>query len=130
MVTIPAGVGPVRARVTTDAMALLTGDGGSMNPPPPFIADNVGWWNFEHFDPSMPLVAREKTVRDTALFELSSMGPYGVHEGMPGHHLQLSIARLGADYSKRRFHDELLALGSVPYVFARAEMLGEPVPDF
>ena len=38
--------------------------------------------------------------------------------------------KLGADYSERRFHDELLALGSVPYVFARAKMLGEPVPDF
>ena len=39
-------------------------------------------------------------------------------------------ARLGAAYSERRFNDELLALGSVPYVFARAKMLGEPVPDF
>jgi uncharacterized protein (DUF885 family) len=246
--TIPAGVGPVRARVTPDAMVPLTGDGGSMNPPPPFIDDNVGWWNVEHFDPSMPLAEREKTVREAALFETSRMGPYGVHEGLPGHHLQLAIARLnpnplrsifqdavqnegwalyaegemweqgglgpslearvntlrswrfrirrvvydvkietgewtlqqaadwkretgpgqavvdpdvrravnwpaqlicyfagkeqilalkadyrrklGADYSERRFHDELLALGSVPYVFARAKMLGEPVPGF
>jgi uncharacterized protein (DUF885 family) len=39
-------------------------------------------------------------------------------------------ARLGGAYSERRFNDELLALGSVPYVFARAKMLGEPVPDF
>lgn len=247
-VTIPAAVGPVRARVTPDAMVPLTGDGGSMNPPPPFIDDNVGWWNVEHFDPAMPLAARQKTVRESALFEQSSMGPYAVHEGMPGHHLQLSIARrnpdplrslfqdavqnegwalyaegemweqgglgtsiearvntlrswrfrirrvvydvkietgawtlqqgadwkrgtapgqavvdpdvrravnwpsqlvcyfagkeqilalkadfrkkLGADYSERRFHDELLALGSVPYVFARSKLLGEPVPDF
>jgi len=38
--------------------------------------------------------------------------------------------KMGAAYSERRFNDELLALGSVPYVFARAKMLGEPVPDF
>jgi uncharacterized protein (DUF885 family) len=38
--------------------------------------------------------------------------------------------KLGAAYSERRFNDELLALGSVPYVFARARMLGEPVPGF
>ena len=38
--------------------------------------------------------------------------------------------KMGHGYSERRFHDELLALGSVPYVFARAKMLGEAVPDF
>lgn len=247
-VTIPAGVGPVRARVTPDAMVPLTGDGGSMNPPPPFVADNTGWWNVEHFKADMPLAERELLVRQSAQFQLSSMGPYSVHEGLPGHHLQLAIARLnpdplrnlyqdpvqnegwalyaeqvmweqggmgalpdgeyytlrswrhrirrvvydvkietgvwtlqqGADwkaqkpagqtpvdedvkrsvnwpaqlicyfagkeqilelkadykkklgsaYTERRFHDELLALGSVPYVFARAKMLGEPVPGF
>ena len=47
-VTIPAGVDAIRARVTPDAMVPLTGDGGSMNPPPPFIADDTGWWNVEH----------------------------------------------------------------------------------
>ena len=38
--------------------------------------------------------------------------------------------RMGAAYSERRFHDELLAVGSVPFVFARARMLGERVPSF
>jgi hypothetical protein len=247
-VTVPAGVGPIHARVTPAAMIPLTGDGGSMNPPPPFVASNVGWWNVEHFNPNMPLAEREKLVRDTKGFEESGLGPYAAHEGVPGHHLQLSIARLNPDpirnlfvdpaqvegwalyaegemweqgglgnsaaahiqtleswrlrirrvvydvnvetsvwslqqaadwkhatrpgkgtidpdvqrsinwpaqligyfsgreeilalkdaykkkvgraYSERTFNDELLALGSVPYVFARAKMLGEPVPDF
>lgn len=247
-VTIPAGVGPVRARVTPDAMLPLTGDGGSMNPPPPFLPDDTGWWNVEHFKPELSPAEREQRVRRAALFQVTSMGPYAVHEGVPGHHLQLAIARLnpdplrslfqdavqnegwalyaeqlmweqgglgasleaqvntlrswrfrirrvvydvkietgvwtlqqgadwkaqaepgkalidpdvkravnwpaqlicyfagkeqilalkgdyrkklGAAYSERRFHDELLALGSVPYVFARAKMLGEPVPGF
>jgi uncharacterized protein (DUF885 family) len=219
-----------------------------MNPPPPYIADDTGWWNVEHFDSTLPLARREEMVRKAALYRDNFMGPYAAHEGMPGHHLQLSIARLnpdplrslfmdpvqnegwavyseqemweqgglgtsadahytvlgtwrfrirrvfydvnvesgawtlqqaadyardtppgksapaaevlrainwpaqlicyfagkeqilalkadyrqkmGAQYSERRFNDELLALGSVPYVFARARMLGEPVPGF
>jgi uncharacterized protein (DUF885 family) len=247
-VTIPAGVGPIRARVTPDAMVPMSGDGGSMNSPPPFIDDSTGWWNVEHFKDSTPVEEREATVREALLFRECPMGPYAAHEGTPGHHLQLSIARLiddplrnlfqdpvqvegwalyaeqamwengglgasvaahvhtlqswrfrirrvvydvnvetgvwdlqqaadycrcaapgrapidaeikrtinwpaqlicyfagrqqilalkedfkrqeGAAYSERRFNDELLALGSVPYVFARAKLLGEPVPDF
>ena len=247
-VTIPTGTGAIRARVTPDAMVPLTGDGGSMNPPPPFIGDPTGWWNVEHFDPAQPLAEREEIVRRAAQFRQNGMGPYAAHEGMPGHFLQLSVARLNADplrslfqdavqnegwalyaeqemweqgglgrsvaahhsmlqgwrfrirrvvydvnvetgawtlqqaadyraqaaagsvrpdaeilrainwpaqlicyfagkeqilalkadyrrkmgaaYSERRFNDELLALGSVPYVFARARMLGEPVPGF
>ncbi|GAA0753455.1 DUF885 domain-containing protein [Ideonella azotifigens] len=247
-VTVPAGVGPVRTRVTPDAMVPLTGDGGSMNPPPPFIDDTVGWWNIGHFNPAMSQEERERNVRGLVLFKETGMGPYAVHEGVPGHHLQLSIARLnpnplrnlfqdavqnegwalyaeqemweqgglgnslaaqynvlrsdrfrirrvvydvnietgkwplqqgadwkdeaqpgkgeidpelkrsvnwpaqlicyfagkqqilalkadykkklGAQYSERRFHDELLAMGSIPYVFARTKMLGEPVPGF
>jgi hypothetical protein len=247
-VTIPPGVGPVRARVTPDAMVPMTGDGGSMSPPPPWLPDDTGWWNVEHFDPKKPLAEREQDVREGLQFRDNDMGPYAVHEGLPGHHLQLAIARLnpdplrnlfwsdvqnegwalyaeqemweqgglgasaeaedamleswrfrirrvvydvkietgtwtlqqgadwkegqpagqakigtdvmravnwpgqlicyfagkeqilalkadyrkklGAQYTERRFHDELLALGSVPFVFARAKMLGEPVPDF
>lgn len=247
-VTIPPGVGPVRARVTPDALVPLDGDGGSMNPPPPFIADDTGWWNVEHFDPKMSQADRESTIREAVLYRTNDMAPYAAHEGLPGHHLQLSVARLnpdpirtlfwdpvenegwalyaeqemweqgglgtdvdthtavlrswrsrirrvvydvnmetgawtlqqaadwraakpagttplspeilrainwpaqlicyfagkeqilalkrdakarwGAAYSERRFNDELLALGSVPYVFARAKLLGEPVPDF
>lgn len=247
-VTIPSGVGPIHARVTPDAMVPLTGDGGSMNPPPPFIPTNVGLWNVEHFDPKMPLADRRQRVGIAFDFKNSAMGPYAAHEGLPGHHLQLSIARLNADpirnllmdpvqnegwalyaeqefwetgglgpglaahvntlrsarfrmrrvvydvnietgvwdlqraadwkantapgmgkrdadllrsinwptqlicyfsgkeqilalkadykrklgsaYTERGFNDALLAMGSVPYVFARAKMLGEPVPGF
>ena len=247
-ITIPPGVGPVKARVTPDAMVPLTGDGGSMNPPPPFIADDTGWWNVEHFNDAMPLPQRRQQVWTALQAEQVGMGPYAVHEGLPGHHLQLAIARLnrnplrnvfadvvqnegwalyaeqlmweqgglgptpqaqaamlrswrarirrvvydvnvatgrwtlqqaadwraqaapgqarldpeiqrtvnwpsqlmsyfagkeqilalkadcrqrwGASFSERRFNDELLALGSVPYVFARSRLLGEPVPDF
>ncbi len=96
-VTIPAGVGPIRARVTPDAMIPLTGDGGSMDPPPPFLPSNVGYWNVEHFDPAATIKTREETIRYALLYRMNDMGPYAAHEGLPGHHLQLSIARLNAD---------------------------------
>lgn len=247
IVTIPDGVGPIRARETPKAIVPLTGDGGSMNPPPVFSNSDVGYWNVENFDPNWSEEKREKFVRDLRYYNETSMAPYSVHEGVPGHHLQLSIARLnpnrlrsllwdslmvegwalyaeqafweaggsgpsvaahletldswrfrirrvfydvnvetgkwtlqqGADwkhaaepgagkvdpdvlrtvnwptqligyftgkmqilrlkedcrkkwgeaYSERRFHDEFLAVGSVPVVFARAKLLGEPLPD-
>jgi len=248
MVTIPDGVGPIQARETPEAMVPLTGDGGSMNPPPTYGSSNLSYWNVEHFNPAMSPKDRLATVVQTQNFEVSREGPYAVHEGVPGHHLQLSIARLnpdpmrsvlgdpvqaegwalyaedafqqagglgpsidaryntlaswrfrvrrvvydvnvetgtwtlqqaadwkgatpagagridedllrtinwpeqlicyfagkeqivalkaaykrklGAAYSERRFNDALLALGSVPYVFARAKLLGERIPDF
>jgi uncharacterized protein (DUF885 family) len=61
----------------------------------------------------MPLAGREDDIRDALLYRHTSMAQAG-----------------RGGFSERRFHDELLALGSVPYVFARAKMSGEPVPDF
>ncbi|MDE2142832.1 MAG: DUF885 family protein, partial [Elusimicrobia bacterium] len=49
VLTVPRGVGPIHARETPDAMVPLTGDGGSMNPPPTYVRSNVGYWNVEHF---------------------------------------------------------------------------------
>lgn len=247
MVTIPAQVGPIHARETPDAMVPLTGDGGSMNPPPPYGDSNVGYWNVEHFHANWPFKRRLQAVVHALNFRNNDLGPYAAHEGIPGHHLQLSIARLipnpirsvmsdsvenegwavyceeafwrdgglghsvaaeyntldsymfrihrvmydvniesgrwnlqqGADYedsaapgkgkvdedtlrainwptqliayfsgkmqilalradyrrklghayTERRFHDALLSLGSIPFVFARCKLLGERVPD-
>lgn len=248
VVTIDHSVGPIRARETPDAMVPLTGDGGSMNPPPPFLPSDVGWWNVEHFHADWSDQKRVDEVVGAKEYRTNGMGPYSAHEGVPGHHLQLSVARhiadplrntlvdpvqnegwalyaeelfwkigglgpspdaeyhtlgsyrarvkrviwdvqlesrtwtlqqaadfrselpagqgklqpellraiewptqlicyfagkhqilrlrqdcrkkWGAKYSARRFHDELLRVGSIPFVFARAKMLGESVPDF
>jgi len=248
VLSVPRGVGPIRARETPDAMVPLTGDGGSMNPPPTYVQSNVGYWNVEHFHAEWSQDRRLEAVLGAQNQRVNGMGPYAAHEGVPGHHLQLSIARLiedpirsiladgvqnegwalyaeemffdagglgtsadaryqtldswrfrvrrviydvnvesghwnlqqagdfkdsvstpgkgvadedvqrainwpaqlicyfsgktqilalradykkkmGAAYSDRDFHDRLLAVGSVPFVFARAKLLGEPVPD-
>jgi hypothetical protein len=96
-VTIPDTVGPIHARETPEAMVPLTGDGGSMNPPPTYWASNVGWWNVEHFRADAPEKDRLETVVDAQGFKDNGMGPYSAHEGFPGHHLQLAIARLNPD---------------------------------
>jgi uncharacterized protein (DUF885 family) len=96
-VTIPDAVGPLRARETPDAMIPLTGDGGSMNPPPTYASSNVGWWNVEHFHADTPEEERIQRVVSAQNFTLSRMGPYAAHEGFPGHHMQLAIARLLPD---------------------------------
>jgi hypothetical protein len=248
VVSVPDGVGPIVARETPDAMVPLTGDGGSMNPPPTYVTSNLGYWNVEHFHADWSQDRRVEAVLGALHQHINGMGPYAAHEGVPGHHLQLSIARLiedpirsilpdsvqnegwalyaesmfqragglgpsdearyvtlgswrhrvrrviwdvnvesgywtlqqagdfkseaaepgkgtadedvqrtinwpaqlicyfsgktqivrlredykkkmGATYSDRDFHDKLLAVGSIPYVFARAKLLGEPVPD-
>lgn len=246
LLTVPNGLGPLKARETPEALIPLTGDGWSMNPPPVFAFSNTGYWNVEHFRPDWPSDKRESFVVDNQNFRETGMGPYAVHEGIPGHHLQLSIARihpdplrslladsvqnegwalyaeqlfwesgglgssvaaqyntlaswrfrirrvfydvnvesnqwtlqqaadfkwetkpgqgkidedllrtinwptqligyfagkmqilelkkayknkLGPAYTERRFHDDLLAVGSIPLVFARVKLLGEPVP--
>ncbi len=96
-VTIPATVGPIHARETPDAMVPLTGDGGSMNPPPPFIASDVGYWNVEHFHAEWDAKARLDKVTAADGWQTNSFGPYAAHEGYPGHHLQLAIARRNPD---------------------------------
>ena len=104
-VTIPQGVGPMRARETPDAMVPLTGDGGSMNPPPTYVSSNIGWWNVDHFHADAPEADRIERVVNAQNFTLSRMGPYAAHEGFPGHHLQLGIARLHEDPLRSVIYD-------------------------
>ena len=103
-VTIPDSVGPIHARETPDAMVPLTGDGGSMNPPPPYVASNVGYWNVEHFKDSWDAKTRLETIVDMDGWQ-TKFGPYASHEGFPGHHLQLAIARLNPDPIRRVLGD-------------------------
>ena len=96
-VTVPDRVGPIRARPTPAAMIPLTGDGGSMNPPPTVGTSNIGYWNVNHIGPDTLQSDREQTVLTFATLRSNNMAMYSAHEGFPGHHLQLSIARLNPD---------------------------------
>lgn len=114
-VTIPAEVGPIHARETPEAMVPLTGDGGSMNPPPTYAASNVGYWNVEHFSPAWPEDERLRIVTSARGFFSNGMGTYSAHEGFPGHHLQLAIARLHPDPLRSILPDPVLNEGWALY---------------
>ncbi|MDM7915046.1 MAG: DUF885 family protein, partial [Candidatus Eisenbacteria bacterium] len=128
VLTVPAGVGPIHARPTPEAMIPLTGDGGSMNPPPPMGDSNVGWWNVEHFQADWPLERRIQRVVSALEQHRTWMGPYAAHEGVPGHHLQLSIARLHPDPLRSLLQDNPFVEGWAMYaeeMFWRAGGLGD-----
>jgi hypothetical protein len=128
LLTIPAAVGPIHARPTPEAMIPLTGDGGSMNPPPPLGDSNVGWWNVEHFTDDWTLEERTRTVVSAQDQERTWMGPYAAHEGVPGHHLQLSIARLNPNPLRNLMADNALVEGWAMYaeeMFWRAGAFGD-----
>lgn len=128
LITIPAAVGPIHARPTPEAMIPLTGDGGSMNPPPPVGRSNVGWWNVEHMDTTWTLDQKANRIALTQGFRETWMGPYAAHEGVPGHHLQLSLARLNPNPLRWIFQDNVLCEGWAMYaeeVFWQAGGLGD-----
>lgn len=115
LITIPPEVGPIRARPTPQAMIPLTGDGGSMNPPPPFHDTNVSWWNVENFKEDWSEGRRIWRVMSAHGHRRTGMGPYAAHEGVPGHHLQLSIARLHPNPLRSIIIDNGLAEGWAMY---------------
>ncbi len=128
VVTVPLSLGPIRARETPDAMVPLTGDGGSMNPPAPFVDSNVGWWNVEHFHEDWPLEWRLYAVNRALDQKTNYMGPYAAHEGVPGHHLQLSVARMLKDPIRNLLADDVQNEGWALYaeeVFQKAGGLGD-----
>ncbi len=93
LVTIPDDLPPMRARETPAAIVPLSGNGGSMNPPPLFGPARVGWWNVERYEPDWTVEKRTAILLRSAQQRTHWFGPYAVHEGVPGHHLQLSLAR-------------------------------------
>ncbi len=93
ILTVPADFPTMRARETPAALVPLTGDGGSMNPPPAFGPPSDGWWNVEHFHPEMSLADRTALITGVSAASTTGLGPYAAHEGVPGHHLQLSLLR-------------------------------------
>jgi len=115
VVSLGPSVGPIQARPTPEAMIPLTGDGGSMNPPPPFGKSNVGYWNVEHFKPEWTQAQRLQQVQTAVRYRDNGMGPYSAHEGVPGHHLQLSRVRLNRDPVRTLLADSVMMEGWALY---------------
>lgn len=113
--TVPEAIGPLRARPTPEALIPLTGDGGSMNQAPTFGGDSTGWWNVEHTPADWPLEDRAETASRFRDADQIWMGTYAVHEGVPGHHLQLSVARLNPNPLRSVMLDTVMVEGWALY---------------
>jgi len=93
VVTVSADLPALKARPTPPPLIPLTGDGGSMSPPPLFGEQTVGWWNVENFSDDWSMDRRLEVVVNANRSKETWFGPYAVHEGVPGHHLQLAEVR-------------------------------------
>lgn len=105
VITVSPDLPAIKARPTPAPLIPLTGDGGSMNPPPLFGPQSVGWWNVENFSDDWDLDRRMRVVLNAGRQHETWFGPYAVHEGVPGHHLQLAEVRANPDPIRTLFVD-------------------------
>ncbi|NOY27063.1 MAG: DUF885 domain-containing protein [Oligoflexia bacterium] len=93
IVTVPDDLPPILARETPPPAIPLAGDGGSMNPPPLYGPPQPGHWNVQTFRSDWTVDQRLSMVQTAREQGSTWFGYYAVHEGVPGHHLQLALAR-------------------------------------
>ena len=66
--------------------------------PGPYSSDRTGWFYVTVPDPSLPEAQQERVLRDHCRFELPATA---LHEGYPGHHLQLVHAQQQPSHVRR-----------------------------
>ncbi len=93
IVTVPDDLPAILARETPPPAIPLSGDGGSMNPPPPYGPPQPGHWNVQTWRPDWTADTAFGLIATARGQAHSWFGYYAVHEGVPGHHLQLALAR-------------------------------------
>jgi uncharacterized protein (DUF885 family) len=102
LLTLPAGIGPFRTLELPRAFK-PTSPGGFMNPPGLFDADPTGFYFIPTYDPASPNFYIRAALVDPR--------PILGHEGIPGHFLQLSIARKHPDEIRRMHQDGIFVEG-------------------
>jgi uncharacterized protein (DUF885 family) len=111
LVTIPADIGAFRI-LELPAAFKPTSPGGFMNPPGIFDVDPTGFFFIPTYDPNSPNFYIRAAISDPR--------PILGHEGIPGHFLQLSIARRSTDEIRRLHQDGVFQEG---WAFYGEEML-------
>jgi uncharacterized protein (DUF885 family) len=96
ILTVPDDIGPFFCRQLPKAFA-PTAPGGFMNPPGVFDADPSGFYFIPTYRPDPENFFLRAAIEDPR--------PILGHEGIPGHHLQLSLANRHPN-PVRRFHDD------------------------
>jgi len=111
ILTVPDDIGPFYCRALPEAFN-PTAPGGFMNPPGVFDADPAGFYFIPTYDPAPVNFFLRAAIEDPR--------PILAHEGIPGHHLQISLANRH-DNPVRRYHDDAVFMEG--WAFYTEEML-------
>lgn len=97
VVTVPSWLGQIEV-VETPKFLQPVSPGASMNPPRLFSPETVG---FYFITPPTSLADAAKRLDANEDFDRDRIWSTGAHEAMPGHFLQLSIARRNPDFVRK-----------------------------
>jgi uncharacterized protein (DUF885 family) len=87
--------------------------------PGAYSVDRTGWFYVTVPDPRLPTAQQEQILRDHCRYELAATA---LHEGYPGHHLQLVIAKEQASHVRKNLWTPLTVEGWALYC---EDMMGE-----
>ena len=87
--------------------------------PGPYSSDRTGWFYVTIPDPRLPAAAQERILRDHCRHELAATA---LHEGYPGHHLQLVHAQAQGSDTRKNVWTPLTVEGWALYC---EDMMGE-----
>ena len=80
--------------------------------PGPYAAEPRGLFYVTVPDPALPEAARERVLRDHSRHEIAATS---LHEGYPGHHLQLVLAQASASETRKNIYTPLTLEGWALY---------------
>jgi uncharacterized protein (DUF885 family) len=80
--------------------------------PGPYSADPRGLFYVTVPDPALPAAARERILRDHSRHEIAATS---LHEGYPGHHLQLALAQANPSETRKHIYTPLTVEGWALY---------------
>jgi Bacterial protein of unknown function (DUF885) len=87
--------------------------------PGAYSSDRTGWFYVTVPDPALPASTQERILRDHCQYELAATA---LHEGYPGHHLQLVHAQEQASHTRKNVFTPLTVEGWALYC---EDMMGE-----
>ena len=124
VVTVPSWLGTIHV-VETPKFLQPVSPGASMNPPRLFAPEKDGYY---YITPPVSLADAAKRLDANEDFDRDRIWSTGAHEAMPGHFLQLSIARRHPDFVRKIQGSGVFAEGWAFYgeeMFVQLGMYGE-----
>jgi hypothetical protein len=124
VVTVPSWLGQIKV-VETPSFLQPVSPGASMNPPRQFSPETDGYY---FITPPTSLAEAAKNLDPNQDFDRDRIWSTGAHEAMPGHFLQLSIARRHPDFVRKIQSSGVFAEGWAFYgeeMFVQLGMYGD-----